>query len=673
MRCFSFYKCYSYIIGLFFLCFFSNIVANADTIPDPPSDALELYKVFETENMIGDGQFLYNQKVLKLTDGPNNNTAIWAKKQLDFNKDWTMGAYLYLGNVANYAADGLTLTFQEDSKTAIGVKGGGLGAYKGSISASALSLELDSYKNSDTYDFWVTSVSETNGASFKEFSYKGQHMGIVRHSYVDNHNFVWIPKNKLPKGLSDGAWKKLNVNWDSSKRIMYYSLLDLNGTIIASSKYEDSKAFVDGASKDTLLNKKMYWGFTGASGLYGQAQGIAFVNTPQSATQVASSSVASIKEGETIDVTINQEVSSGEWNNRKIDVDFSAFGENCIEYIPGTLRVDGKLTEPNEVTVKGFTIDNLPDLEYKYKDSANVTFKIKGKLPSSRKEILVRGYGQNQYDEDFPKLSSVNLEIQKDPLKVVTESQIVELGLSNEKQNYILKKSLNVYYNSAYPLDANKYSVEILKYAVTDTIGNKKATVKVTLHSDKSKVKIVDVPITINWGNSVVYGSYDYWGDERTSAAFTLYLGQTPTIVASQGKNDDNLAIHSNFTNQQYYTFNWFNLSNKDILKMDEGSNGDKFIKANGSDLKKDKLKKWGIAQKQVVNYGDVVRSWQIETGKNWLYENEQKQTYNDEKKSAYYEISTSGYRPLHFNQLIPKVGNIPIYSTKQYLDEHVS
>lgn len=96
-------------------------------------------------------------------------------------------------------------------------------------------------------------------------------------------------------------------------------------------------------------------------------------------------------------------------------------------------------------------------------------------------------------------------------------------------------------------------------------------------------------------------------------------------------------------------------------------------LKQMGKELKKDKLKEWGTAQNQVVNYGDIVRAWQTETSKNWLYENEQKKAYNDSGKSVYYEITTSGYRPLHFNQLTTKTGKISIYSTNQYLDEHIT
>lgn len=266
---------------------------------------------------------------------------------------------------------------------------------------------------------------------------------------------------------------------------------------------------------------------------------------------------------------------------------------------------------------------------------------------------------------------NINVDVYEKKLTANPVSQKTILGIDTSKFDYS-KFVSNVKLGDQL-LSSDQYKVELINSLATDTVGTKTAKIRVSSKSDTSKILDLDVPVEVKWGDSVVYGSYDYGGNGRTSAAFTLYTGATPTIIASQGQNDDNLAIHSSYLSQQYYTFNWFDLSNKQIFKMDESSNGDKYIKANGNELKKDKLKEWGTAQTQVVNYGDVVRAWQIETGKNWLYENEQKQAYNDDKKSVYYEITTSGYRPLHFNQLTPKVGNIPIYSTKQYLDEHVT
>lgn len=265
---------------------------------------------------------------------------------------------------------------------------------------------------------------------------------------------------------------------------------------------------------------------------------------------------------------------------------------------------------------------------------------------------------------------TISVNVYEKKLTAEPASQTTSLGIDTSKFDYS-KFVKNVKLGDQV-LSSDQYKVELINSLTTDTVGTKNAKIRITLKSDASKTVEIDVPVEVGWGNSVVYGSYDYGANGRTSAAFTLYTESTPTIVASQGQNDDNLAIHSNFPNQQYYTFNWFDLSNKQILKIDESNNGDKYIKASGNELKKDKLKEWGTAQNQAVNYGDIVRAWQTETGKNWLYENEQKQAYNDAKKAVYYEITTSGYRPLHFNQLTPKTGKIPIYSTNKYLDEHV-
>lgn len=194
----------------------------------------------------------------------------------------------------------------------------------------------------------------------------------------------------------------------------------------------------------------------------------------------------------------------------------------------------------------------------------------------------------------------------------------------------------------------------------------------VTYKKDTSKTLSLDVPVNVLWGNSIVYGGYDYGGSGRTTAAFTLNHGENPYIVASQGKDDDNKEIHSNFRNKKYYEFNWINMINNDNFTISENELGDGYIQANGNDLKRDKLKEWGVNQKQEVHYGDVVRAWQVETGKNWLYENEQRSSYNKGKQSVYYEITKSGYRTLHLNHLETNNVTIPIYSTEEYLDKNI-
>ncbi|EIB6116802.1 hypothetical protein K9D10_001729 [Enterococcus faecalis] len=257
-----------------------------------------------------------------------------------------------------------------------------------------------------------------------------------------------------------------------------------------------------------------------------------------------------------------------------------------------------------------------------------------------------------------------------DNLTAEPVSQTTTLGRDSSELDYS-KFVTNVKLNDQL-LSSDQYEVSLVDNFPTDTVGDKTAKVLVTYKKDSSTTLSLDVPVKVLWGNSIAYGGYDYGGDGRTTAAFTLNNGDSPSITAVQGKNNDNLAIHSSYSNKQYYTFNWFNLSNKQSLKIDESNNGDKYIKASGNDLKRDKLKEWGNNQKQEVHYGDVVRAWQVETGKNWLYENEQRNSYNEGKQSVYYEITKEGYRPLHFNQLETKNVMIPIYSTKEYLDKNM-
>ncbi|HDH7119306.1 TPA: hypothetical protein PJF81_001041 [Enterococcus faecalis] len=263
---------------------------------------------------------------------------------------------------------------------------------------------------------------------------------------------------------------------------------------------------------------------------------------------------------------------------------------------------------------------------------------------------------------------TVNFKVENTKLSAKPNSQEITLGEKIIGENLVTNVKLG---NQT--LTKDEYTVSIQNTVSTDTVGDKTAKVLITYKKDTSKTLTLDVPVQVLWGNSIVYGGYDYGGDGRTTAAFTLNNGANPFITATQGgTRDDNRAIHSSFPNEQYYEFNWFDLSSKQTLLMTEEQKGTSYIQANGNDLKKDKLKEWGNNQKQEVHYGDVVRAWQVETGKNWLYENEQRNSYNEGKQSVYYEITKNGYRTLHLNHLEAKKVTIPIYSTEEYLDKNI-
>lgn len=287
-------------------------------------------------------------------------------------------------------------------------------------------------------------------------------------------------------------------------------------------------------------------------------------------------------------------------------------------------------------------------------------------------EMLDSSFIGGAWNQLSSETKTVNVMIEDDKLTAESKNQELILGSKWEDADpYDLVENVKF---GTQELDKEDYSVEIIEKASLDIVGDRKAKILITYKKDTSKTLTLDVPVKVLWGNSIVYGGYDYGGDGRTTAAFTLDNDDNPSITAVQGgTRDDNLAIHSRFPNEQYYEFNWFDLSSKQTLLMTEEQKGTSYIQANENDLKKEKLKEWGVNQKQAVNYGDVVRAWQVETGKNWLYENEQKNSYNEGMQSVYYEITQTGYKPLTFNQATINKRTISIDESDKEIEDKIS
>lgn len=99
--------------------------------------------------------------------------------------------------------------------------------------------------------------------------------------------------------------------------------------------------------------------------------------------------------------------------------------------------------------------------------------------------------------------------------KIIAESvpQITSLGIDNHKyfkfvKNFKLGNQI---------LSFDQYKVEMINSLTTDTLGTKTTKTRVILKSDTSKMVDLNVPVEVGWGNSVVYGSYNYVSDGRTS------------------------------------------------------------------------------------------------------------------------------------------------------------
>lgn len=254
--------------------------------------------------------------------------------------------------------------------------------------------------------------------------------------------------------------------------------------------------------------------------------------------------------------------------------------------------------------------------------------------------------------------------------RVTADSKATSLNLGTVTQTLDYRKFVeNVQFNGQ-KLNEAEYTVEAKSELQTGLVGNRSVTVQVSLEKDSSKNVLIDVPITIQWGNSIAYGSYDIYGNGRNSAAFTLHTVDSPLITASPGISDDNEQIHSSFINLKYYGFDWFDLSKSSELAFSEMLKGNKSIEGMGNERKRDSLAKW---TPQPVNYGDVVRAWQLEPGKNWLYENEQRMTYSDSKNAVYYEVTASGFRLLQLNKLSVKKQVVDFDMTSDELDKNIT
>lgn len=336
---------------------------------------------------------------------------------------------------------------------------------------------------------------------------------------------------------------------------------------------------------------------------------------------------------------------------------------------------DLKTTVTSDPNVSGSYIVKVTRLKSSTKDNYDIFLKYDYNFDYYESLFAFNSWGKwmEMPTETINQLET-KLNIKSDPKPVATlqaesvdqsvslGTDVTQLNTSNFIKNVKLGDDL---------LSPDQYTTELTNDLYTDTVGEQIAKVRLFL-KDKSQYIDIDVPFKVDWGNSIVFGGYDYSYNGRTTAAFTLFTGDTPTIVASQGKNDDNLEIHSNFKSELYYKFNWFDLSNVSNLNIKDDNNGTKYIKADGNDLKRDKLKDWGTNQRQPVNYGDVVGAWIVEPGKSWLYENGIKNSYDRGKNSIYYEITNVGYKVLNFNHLTTNLIDVPIASSKEYLDKHI-
>ncbi len=635
-------------IFLFLIC---KTDGYAAPLPFPPSNVLGITRVFDTDNASGVASLVHQNKVLRITDAPNQVSSIWSKHKLDFSKSWKIDSYIYFGISIKDAADGITLTFQSDSTNVLGANGGGLGAYHGNIGTNAFSIEFDTDVNDDSYD---KNISFHSG-------YYGQHIAFVDHINVyENLNFKYLLQNWFPNGLSDGEWKRLTVEWDSTSKIIKYVLSKMNGELLRDGTYPlDPNRFPE---------KKAYWGFTGATGSKFQTNGVSFLNVPQAQMQEALLSSEVATEGETIDLKIHQNTIAGSWSNRHLIIDLNAFGVEGLKFVEDSLVVDGKEIVPTKTENGKFEVTNLDDLSADDKFESTISLKLKASKYSELKKISIIGSGNNEQNIDLEKNNEVSLIINKNVFFAEPREQLVVLGEDNPPENYnsFVK---NVTFEEK-KLENDEFTTELINNFSVETIGNKVAKVRVALKSDRSKTIDLEIPVVVVWGNAIRLKGYR---NQTISGLSLIKQGDNFKFKATRGMDTDYKSPQINPDISTKYISIGLYTRPEGLMQVPNKS-----FEFYGTDSL---LKIANDIQVHVVELGDIVKinHQQVIEDQNMLtvYTDSKKETpYRENEliaKDSFYEITNHGFRLLFFNQLKLRESTVPIYSNTDYLDNKVS
>lgn len=221
-------------------------------------------------------------------------------------------------------------------------------------------------------------------------------------------------------------------------------------------------------------------------------------------------------------------------------------------------------------------------------------------------------------------------------------------------------------------LAKDDYTVSVQNTVSTDIVGDKTAKVLITYKKDQSKTLSLDVPVNVMWGNTIGSNNVIYTGS--TAFSLSLLTEDNPNIVATLGNGGQSASwINDYISSQTYITAKLY--KDSQILN---GVTNNPYITFEllGSDTSKTAMSKWNsLSNKNTISYGnvlqyDVLTSW----GDNkWVMRDEVQKLESLGKQSIYYEITKEGYKTLHLNHLDTKNASIPIYSTEEYLDDHIS
>lgn len=296
---------------------YDNALATApqgialDQIFTPGETANNKAQVVTTTN----GQTTGTQAVM-VTNAKDQFGTIWSTDEnaFDLNRDESVSMWMYFGNKAGNAADGMAFVLQNDSRGVAAtpsfgkkISGETLGVWAVDTNTkqtdpaalaqlaiqNSWALEFDTHLNkSDTY-------SKAGGADSFDVGLTGPHLAsaypgegesyrlvkttsgliITQTAYYATlaHQGVIAGGNDL---LSNGSWHHVTLDWDAQARQMTYRFDDKDPTTGNEQTGTARTVTVDPAVVDPDQTGKVRWGFTGATGSSYANNLVIFENVP---------------------------------------------------------------------------------------------------------------------------------------------------------------------------------------------------------------------------------------------------------------------------------------------------------------------------------------------------------------------------------------------------------
>ncbi|EIR8763043.1 hypothetical protein LT312_002707 [Enterococcus faecalis] len=260
----------------------------------------------------------------------------------------------------------------------------------------------------------------------------------------------------------------------------------------------------------------------------------------------------------------------------------------------------------------------------------------------------------------------INVNVYEKKLTAEPASQTTSLGIDTSKFDYS-KFVKNVKLGDQV-LSSDQYKVELINSLTTDTVGTKNAKIKITLKSDASKTVDLDVPVEVSWGNTIL--AKDETLSKVIASVTVLNVNNKPKLYSNKGNGLNGqvtsrpiLEIYDTDLMKSVYTVSYGTVNQSTDELMNSWNQN--FSSINNA------IQYGNVLSFTVWKFGNSNSNY---NGSNtWVSRNEQLVKETEGYQKAYYELTSNGLVLLHVNQLTPKVGKVPIYSAKQYLDEHIT